>query len=95
MIPEAGIATVLLKAAGSVLGAVLAFVFQPPKTSSEFWTRIAFSVISGMLFGDPVRLRFAWDETVQMVLAAGALTALLSWFVMGAVVRFIANWKGK
>jgi hypothetical protein len=84
-----------LKALGSVSGAVLALVFQPPKNRAEFVTRAAFSVISGLIFGDIAREYFKWADTWQMVLAASAATAMLSWFIMGAVVRLIGAWKPK
>lgn len=83
----------LLKLVGAFAGAVLALVFQPPKNRAEFVTRAVFSVLSGFLFGDIVRDYFKWPEDWQMLLAAGAVTAALSWFCMGAVVRVIGTWK--
>ena len=84
-----------VKALGSVSGAVLALVFQPPKRMSEFVTRGVFSTMSGMLFGEAVRDKLQWPDTWQMNLSAVSLTAMLSWFVMGAVVRIINKWKPK
>ena len=83
---------VALKALGSVAGAVLALIFQPPKTRPEFTTRSIFSIICGLVFSDAVKDYLHWPDTWQMFLAAAALTSMLSWFVMGAVTRIIAKW---
>lgn len=88
------IATVLLlKIAGALAGAILALVFQPPKRMSEFVTRAVFSIMSGVLFGEGVHAFLKWGETWQMDLAAAALTSMLSWFVMAALVRVIGKWN--
>ncbi len=84
---------ILIKGGAAFAGAVLALTFQPPKTRAEFVTRVVFSILSGLLFGDVVREYFKWAETWQMVTAAGALTAMLSWFIMGAVTRIIGKWN--
>lgn len=90
------IATILLlKLAGALGGAILALVFQPPKRLSEFVTRSVFSILSGLLFADAVHEYLKWGATWQMDLAAAALTSMLSWFVMGAVVRVVGKWTGK
>ena len=85
----------LVKIGGPFLGAVLALIFQPPKTRSEFVTRSAFSIISGLLFSEPAREYLKWADTWQMGLAAGALCAALSWWLMAAIVRIIGAWKPK
>lgn len=91
--PDAALViSLVLKALGSLSGAVMALVFQPPKTLAEFVTRAVFSILCGLLFGDIVRDHFAWLETWQMVMAAAALTSLLSWFIMGAATRIISKW---
>lgn len=79
----------ILKVCGSLAGAVLSLIFLPPKTLAEFVTRCGFSVIAGILFSEPVREYLRWAPTLQMELASSALTAMLSWFVMGAVTRLI------
>lgn len=86
------VATILIKGGAALAGAILALVFQAPKTRAEFVTRAVFSILSGLLFGDVVREYFKWAETWQMVVAAGALTSMLSWFIMGAVTRIISKW---
>lgn len=85
---------VAIKFAAAFCGAVLALVFQPPKTRAEFYTRAAFSLISGMIFAGQVREYLKWPISLDTDIASGALTALLSWWIMGALVRIIDAWKG-
>lgn len=83
-----------IKLVASVFGAVLALIFQPPKTKPEFWTRTGFSIISGFIFGGQAREYLKWPPSMDTDIAATALTALLSWWIMGALVRLIDAWKG-
>lgn len=91
----AALAALLAKAGGSIAGTILALVFLPPKSLAEFVTRSVFSLLSGFIFADVVREYFKWIESWQMLLAAGAVTAMLSWFIMGSIVRVIGAWKPK
>lgn len=84
-----------IKLASSFLGAVMALVFQPPKNNADFWTRLGFSILAGILFSDPVRDWLKWPVTTENNMAAAGLTALLSWWLMGAVVRVVGAWKPK
>lgn len=87
---------VLIRAVGAVIGAGLALVFLPPKNRAEFVTRGAFSIIVGIIGAYPVRVYYLhWEETWELRMAAAVLVAMLSWFVMGAVVRIIGMWKPK
>ncbi len=87
-------AIVGIKLAGSIAGAGLSLIYTPPKTIAEFVTRGAFSVVSGMIFSDGVMDYMHWADTMNYELAAAALTSMLSWFAMAAVVRVIGMWKG-
>lgn len=84
-----------VKLASAFLGAVMALVFQPPKNRSEFVTRAVFSLIAGVVFSDPARDLLKWADTTQYQVAAAALSAMLSWWLMGAVVRIVGAWKPK
>lgn len=95
MIPDDTLAGMALKFIGSASGSVLALVFLPPKSLAEFVSRTVFSLISGVVFADPAREYIGWADTWQMQIAAATAVALLSWFVMGAVVRVISMWKPK
>lgn len=83
------------KAAGAFFGTLLALIYQPPKNWPEFWTRSAFSLLSGALFGAPMREFLKWPERLEMHVAAAALVAALSWWAMAALVRIISIWKPK
>ena len=86
---------IAIKLAASACGAVLALIFQPPKTKPEFYTRASFSIIFGVVFASQAREYLKWPINFETDFASGAMTALLSWWVMGAVVRVIGAWKGK
>ena len=89
----AAILAIVAKFVGAASGTVLALVFQPPKTVADFVTRSIFSLISGLVFSSPVRDYFHWVPSLETELAAGALVAMLSWWIMGAVVRIVGAWK--
>lgn len=89
------IAVAVTRALGAFFGAFLALIYQQPKNWSEFWTRLAFSVISGMLFGTPAREFLRWSDTIEMQMAAAGGVAALSWWLMAAIVRVISIWKPK
>lgn len=89
------VGAILIKFLAGLGGAILALSFQPPKTIAEFVTRTVFSVLSGMLFAGQVRDYLKWPITMETDIAAGALTALLSWWIMGAVVRIAGAWSPK
>lgn len=95
MLPENGLAVIAIKVAGALSGTIMALVFQPPKTKPEFFTRSVFSMLSGLLFSEPARDMLKWSDTWEHRFAAVALVALSSWWVWGAAVRIIGNWKPK
>lgn len=85
-----------IKALGSMGGAILALVFQPPTTVRDFAIRSVFAFLCGVFFGDPVRQQYLhWPETWQMWVASSALVALASWWLFGAAVRVVGIWKPK
>lgn len=85
----------IAKAVGALLGGILALAFLPPKNMRDFITRSVFSLIAGFVFADPVRLWLKWEADMSMHIAAGALTALCSWWVFGSILKVIAAWKPK
>lgn len=88
---DVGVVTVtIIKLSGSVAGTALALIYLQPKTKADFITRSAFSIISGLVFSEAVRDLAHWPDTGNYQVASAALTAMLSWFVMGAVTRMIS-----
>lgn len=87
---------IAVKALGSLGGAILALVFQPPTTTRDFIIRSVFAFLSGALFGDPVRTEYLkWPDTFHHVVGAHALVALVSWWAFGAALKVITAWKPK
>lgn len=84
---------ILIRVVGSLTGAFLALVFQPPKVTSELVTRGLFSLICGFVFSPPLRDYLKWAPSTEIDLAAAALTAMLSWWLMSTVVRIVGAWK--
>lgn len=89
------IAAMILKAIGSLCGAAMALAVKPPKTQSEFFTRLACSIVSGILFSTPVRDRLGWSAIWEYDLAAATIAAFSAWWIMAAVVRIIEKWEPK
>ena len=83
---------IALRVLGAIAGTVLALVFLPPKTRTEFIRRASLSMICGIIFGDAVRDYLKWADLAQMDIASSAGTSMLSWPVVGAVIRVIGKW---
>ncbi len=95
MDPSTLVTLVAIKICGATAGAILALIYLQPKTMAEFVTRSAFSVISGVVFSEGAREWLKWPATTNYEIASATLTALLSWFVMSAIVKMIETWKPK
>lgn len=77
---------------GAIAGAAVALLFLPPKSRTEFARRFALSIIVGMIFADPVRVRLGQEAVWQNYLAGSAGVAMLGWFIIGAAIRVIGKW---
>jgi hypothetical protein len=88
MITEVTIA----KLAGAFAGSVLALIFIPPKTLAGFFRRAVASLITGPIFSPITHAQFGWADTFEHHLAAAALTAFLSWWLLGLVVQLAKKW---
>jgi hypothetical protein len=82
MITEVTIAKLL----GGFAGATMALVFLPPKTLAGFFRRSVASLIAGPVFAPITHAQMGWPDTWENHLAAAALTAFVSWWVLGVVV---------
>lgn len=88
------------KVLGACGGVILAFAFQPPISPRDLFTRGTFSLLSGILFGQPVREQWLhWSPELHNRIAVASLVALASWPIYGAVIgtalRMIRAWKAK
>lgn len=83
-----------IKMAGALVGSGCALAFQPPPTWRDFFQRISFAFVCGVVFCDPVRLQYLkWTD--EMTLPSAALVALVAWPVFTAAMRLISAWKPK
>lgn len=79
--------SILIKILGAVAGAIMALVFIPPKTFNGLVRRTTASLIAGPIFSPVVHSYMTWQNTLEYWLAAAALTAFVSWWVLGVVVN--------
>jgi hypothetical protein len=93
------IALAAAKAGSIVLGAALGLVFMPPVSIRDAFRRLAFSIIAGWLFsdlmGDFLVGFLKLSSAAENPAVATALTAALSWWIFGAVVRVLGIWTPK
>lgn len=86
------------KVTGSVGGAMLALLFQPPKTINEGKRRAAISLLAGLTTGELLRQFYNLPPNFEMWMASAAIISAGSWWVIGAAIRVIAalgGWKPK
>lgn len=95
MIPEPFTATaMILKGVGAISGATIALLIKPAQTAAEFWTRLGCSVLSGFLFGTPLREHIGWEANEEYMVVAAALAAIIAWWALAAIVRMLEKWDG-
>jgi hypothetical protein len=87
--------SLIIKFLGSFAGAILALVFIPPKTLSGFFRRSAASLITGPIFCPVTHAQMGWADTWEYWLASAALTAFISWWLLGIVVTVAKKWIGE
>jgi hypothetical protein len=84
--------SLLIKIIGALAGAVLALVFIPPKTFTGFTRRMTASLIVGPIFSPVVHSYMLWPDKWEHHLAAAALTAFLSWWMLGVIINAVRKW---
>jgi len=83
-----------VKVVGALSGAVLALIYDQPKSWGDFWRRIAFAAIISLLLSDAVREHLLhWPENAT--LATFAIVALVSWSAWSMALRIMSVWKPK
>lgn len=83
------------KFSGSIGGAMLALLFQPPKTLNEGKRRAAISLLAGLTTGELLRQYANLPANFEMWMASAAIVSAGSWWLVGAFVRIIGAWKPK
>lgn len=84
----------ILKGLGSVSGTALALLVKPPKSIAEFTTRLAASMIFGVLFATPVRERIGWPATEEYIIASATVAAFGAWWILAVGVKLVEKWDG-
>jgi len=83
------------KVTGSVGGAMLALLFQPPKTINEGKRRAAISLLAGLTTGELLRQFYNLPPNFEMWMASAAIVSAGSWWIIGAAIRVLGAWKPK
>lgn len=78
-----------IRAAGSVLGSIVAFCFAWPTGKRDFYTRLVISLIVGISAGYPVREYIGWPETPRYILFVAVVCSSLGWWAIAAGVRIL------
>lgn len=94
MTPEI-LSAMLLKAIGSLAGAIVALVFVPPRTIRGFFRRTTAALICGVAFAPIIRAKAGFAEDGEGLFAAACLAAFVSWWVAGALKRAAEAWQAK
>lgn len=87
-----------IRAIGAVCGAVLALVYDPPRTLRQTINRFVFSVLSGFIFAFIAIERFGWGGGPRYQLAAATFVAAVSWLLAGVVTKILKatdKWPSK
>jgi hypothetical protein len=83
-----------VKIIGALSGAVLALIYDQPKSWGGFWRRLSFAAIVSFLLTDTVREHLLhWPENAT--LATSVVVALVSWSAWSMALRIMSVWKPK
>lgn len=87
------VGSLILKWIGAMAGAALALLFVPPRNIKAFRRRVAFSLISGMIFAIPARDYAGFNADEEGLVAGACIAAAIGWGVMDAIMRITRNWR--
>lgn len=77
------------KLIGVVSGALLALVFDPPRSRTGAFRRTVVALVGGFIFGHIVLHFFEWPETAENLIAAWCISSASSWYCMGKARKLI------
>lgn len=92
--PAPEIVTVMIaKAAGSLMGSIVALVFMPPTGLREFYSRFFVSAITGVFFASTAQDKLGLSNTFEGHAAAAFAVGFSGWWVLGAIIRVVRGWN--
>jgi hypothetical protein len=80
---------IVAKVIGVLSGALLALVFDPPRSRTGFMRRTVVAVVAGYIFGHVVLHLLEWPETSENMIAAWCISSASSWYIMGKARKLI------
>lgn len=86
---------VVAKVVGVLSGALLALVFDPPRSRTGFIRRTVVAVVGGYIFGHVVLHLLEWPETTDNLIAAWCISSASSWYVLGKARKLIDAYTAK
>ena len=81
----------LWKVIGAFLGAVISLAYLRPKNLKDALYRAFVSITCGIVFGFVLHDYFELKGTFEHWIAASAGVSILSWFVIGMIVRVLSS----
>lgn len=86
---------VALKSTGAFVGSIIAILFIPPKTRSEFVRRVAVALGTGVIFAVPAREWLGLTPDYEGLVAGACFAAIVGWWMLGMLQRVLSSWKPK
>lgn len=83
---------IIAKAAGAIVGSIVALIFQPPKTWRGFWQRIAVSLPVGFIFSWVPPLMVPFPEGAEGLIASASLMSFCAWWIIGKLKGMIQRY---
>lgn len=84
---------IIVRLLGVLAGSFLALAFLPPRSISGFVRRGLSALVFGFVFAPIVHDYLQWPATDERVLASGAVSAFISWWIMGLAKRVIESYR--
>ena len=86
---------VVAKVVGVLSGALLALVFDPPRSRTGFIRRTVVAIVGGYIFGHVVLHLLEWPETTDNLIVAWCISSASSWYVLGKARKLIDAYTAK
>lgn len=81
------------KIIGVIVGALLALIFNPPRSRVGFVRRTLASVFFGWAFGHIPLAIMKVDHTYDNIVASFTVAAFTAWAVMGRLTKYVEDYR--